>query len=58
MFTFNDMIKECERELRQRKNVYPRLINQGKLSRKKANEQYQILEQIKNYLKSEHFKYA
>lgn len=36
--------KEIRRELAQRKKVYPRLIDNGKLSKDNANKQYQKLE--------------
>lgn len=55
-FTLKQMIQECDRELIQRKNVYPRLINQGKLTKAKANEQFLILQHIKQFLIKEHEK--
>lgn len=47
-----EAIKEIDRELQQRKRVYPRLISSGKLHRDRANKQYKTLELAKNILQS------
>lgn len=43
----SEKLKEIERELAQRRRVYPRLIDAGKLSRATADRQTAILEAIR-----------
>lgn len=42
--TLSDAISEIKRELALRKQVYPRWIEQGKITRQDANHQYQSME--------------
>lgn len=46
--TFTNQQKriEAERELKQRRHVYPRLVEAGKLTRQKADQQTAIMEAI------------
>ena len=39
MFTTPELVREAERELKQRERVYPRLVAAGKLSRQQADRQ-------------------
>lgn len=48
------VIAEMERELKMRKQVYPRLIRQKKITRAKALEQYWLLEQGIELLKAKY----
>jgi hypothetical protein len=43
-----DKLKEIERELAQRRRVYPRLIAAGKMSKATADRQTAILESIRD----------
>lgn len=45
-FTANEKLNECERELKQRHWVYPRLIRSGKLRPEAAQRQIQIMTEI------------
>ncbi len=46
-------IAELERELSSRKSLYPRLIKNQELSRKKANQQFVALNDALKYLKKQ-----
>lgn len=50
MITREDCIKEIERELRMREQVYPNLIARGKLNRTQAERQYRRLRAALTYL--------
>lgn len=41
-----EKLREIERELGQRKHVYPRLIDSGRLSQEKADRQTEIMREI------------
>lgn len=45
-FTANDKLNECERELKQRHWVYPKLIRAGKLRSETASKQIKIMTEI------------
>ena len=45
-FTTAEKRREIERELRQRENVYPRLIANGKLTQQKADRQMAVLRAV------------
>jgi hypothetical protein len=47
-FTMHDMLTEIERELAQRRRVYPRLIAAGKMSQATADRQIAIMEAIRD----------
>ena len=44
--TTNDKIKEIERELKMRKDVFPRLVLQGKISQSIVDKRIKIMEEI------------
>jgi hypothetical protein len=44
--TANEKLAECERELKQRHWVYPKLIRAGKLRPETASRQIQIMNEI------------
>lgn len=48
-----EMIGECEREIRQRENVYPRLIAQGRLTKPRAERQIEVMRAIIERLREE-----
>lgn len=45
-FTTDELIREAQRELRQREHVYPRLIGQGRLTQKQADRQMALQREI------------
>lgn len=45
-FTALDKLKAAEREIGQRKRVYPRLIEGGRMSQKAADHQIAVMEAI------------
>lgn len=45
-YTRDEKLREARRELRQRRRVYPRLVQQGKLTRADADRQIAIMEAI------------
>ncbi|WP_018266481.1 hypothetical protein [Methylosinus sp. LW4] len=47
-FSSSEKLKEVERELAQRRRVYPRLIDANKMSRATADRQTLILEAIRD----------
>lgn len=47
-FSMHEKLKEIERELAQRRRVYPRLIDSGKMSRAAADRQTAVLEAIRD----------
>ncbi len=46
IITTNDKIKEIERELKMRKDVFPRLVLQGKISQSIVDKRIKIMEEI------------
>lgn len=44
--TAQDKFKELLREIKQRQHVYPRLIDAGKLTKQKADQQLAVIEAI------------
>lgn len=46
IITTNDKIKEIERELKMRKDVFPRLVVQGKISQSIVDKRIKIMEEI------------
>ncbi|WP_159728325.1 hypothetical protein [Methylosinus sp. Ce-a6] len=51
-FSASEKLKEVEREIAQRRRVYPRLIGAGKMSRAAADRQIAILEAIRDDYRS------
>lgn len=49
--TLPEMVKEAERELALRRNVYPKWIKSGRLSQEKADQQITVMAAIVEYLK-------
>ena len=45
-----EVIEELNLELKYRQKVYPKLIDQGKMSRERARKRYQVLLDTKNWL--------
>lgn len=51
-FTLRDLVNEAEREIRLREKVYPRWIEKGKLSQRKADLHIALMRAIKARLES------
>lgn len=51
--SLDDMVRECERELRQRARVYPKMIERGVMRQDQADRQNLVLEAILERLKDE-----
>ena len=41
-----DMISECEREIKQREFVYPKLVASGRLTKLRADRQVEVMRAI------------
>lgn len=48
--THDEMLAELRRELRQRAKVYPRLVQEGKLSATRAEKQIEALESVLKFM--------
>jgi hypothetical protein len=49
--TLSDMVRWAEQEFNHRKNVYPALIRQGKMTERRAEEELAVRDAIYRYLK-------
>jgi hypothetical protein len=49
-FTFDEMLRECDRELRMRKQVYPNRILTGRLKEREASRQMALMQAIRAVL--------
>jgi hypothetical protein len=52
-YTIRELAREADREVSQRRWVYPRLVDQGKLTRPVADRQLAIMEEIADRLRHE-----
>lgn len=51
-YTIEDAIKELNRELEMRKQLYPKWIQSGKLNRNRANAQYLAMKEALSILET------
>lgn len=52
-YSARDLCRECEREIAQRRRVYLRLVEQGKMKEDTANRQIEMMVQIRNRFERE-----
>ena len=50
--TVQDFVNEVDREVRQRKRVYPRMVQNGTLTLERANRQIATMEQLGVFLRN------
>jgi len=52
-YTLGDMIREVKREIGLRERLYPRWVEQGKMSSFNADRQIEILKQVRSNLQAQ-----